>query len=478
MVGCRFAADEHGARPHNATVTIGFGLAKTDDARIGMQSAASVIAYESLARLERDGRPVPAVAEGWSVSPDGLSLTIRLRPDMRLHDGTTLSLQNTVDFLRRQLPRYLGAVAADISSIDPQGDREVVIHLHRPSAFIPEGLDVPMEDPARPNVGSGAFRVASSSADGIELVANEDYYLGAPQLSRVVFKPYPSSRAACVDLMRGQIDVLYDIGPDALDLVRPATNVRVYEFRERYAYSLVLNVRSPPLNDRRLRVALNEAIDRERLVADAFRGFGSPAVGPVWPEHWAFNREFGFQYDVRTAAARVGAPATGRPRIQFSCLVADATQERLALVVQQQLQAIGVDLKPELVSGDELLRRLSTGRFDAVLLNVLSGPNVFRLYQWWRSGAPYNFGGFQSAAVDESLSVIRHAIDEASYRKGVSNLQQAIADDPPAVFLSWSHRARVVRSSLEVAPNPGGDVLKTLHRWRPAAVDDRIAGRN
>ena len=115
--------------------------------------------------------------------------------------------------------------------------------------------------------------------------------------------------------------------------------------------------------------------------------------------------------------------------------------------------------------------------FDAVLLSVLSGPNLLRVYQWWHSGAPYNFGGFRSAAVDASLDAIRHAADDVAYKAGVAAFQRAIVDDPPAIFLAWSNRARVVSNRFDVVPDPSGDVLKTLRLWRPAG-SERTASRN
>jgi len=450
-----------------------------------MQMAAKVIAFEGLAKFDRDGRPQPWLAESWSEAPDGLSWRIHLRPSVRFHDGKPLDVGTVVELLRQQLPQQMGPAAADVSEIAAADDRDVLIRLNARSAFVPEALETFIEEPNQPAIGTGPFRTVSSSSTGLEMAANQQYYLGAPRINRIVLKPYASLRAAWADMMRGQVDVLYDVGPDALDILRPASNVRVFEFGEDYTYIALLNVRRPQFRDKRIRAALNAAIDRDKLIAEVFQGHGTPAMGPVWPEHWAYDRTLPvFRYDPAAAAEAFGAVHTdpaprraGQGAMRFTCLLADGAQERLGLNVQQQLQAFGIEMNLELLSIDEFQKRVTHADFDAVLLNAQSAPNLLRVYQWWHSDAPYNFGGFRSNAVDASLDSIRHAANDAAYKTGVAALQRAMLEDPPAIFLTWSERARAISNRFDVVPNPGGDVLKTLRLWRPVA-DKTLASRN
>jgi ABC-type transport system substrate-binding protein len=470
VAACRPASTAGLSRP--ATLTVGFGLATTTASQFGMRAAARVIALEGLATFDRDGRPQPALADSWSETADGLSWRIHLRPSVRFHDGSSLDANTMVGMLRQQLPQLMGPASADVADIAADG-QDVLIRLRARSAFVPEALDIAVEQPSVPDSGTGPFRIASSSAEGLEMAANPQYYLGAPAIDRIVLKPYASLRAAWADMMRGQVDVLYDVGPDALDIVRPASNVRVFEFRERYAYVVLFNMRRPQWKDPRIRQALNMAIDRDKLVTNVFQGHGTPAPGPVWPDHWAYDRTLpAFRYDLARAAQSL---PSGRPT-RFSCLFADATQERLALDVQQQLEAAGIEMNPELLSIDQFQKRLTEGDFDAVLLNARIGPNLLRGYQWWHSGAPYNFGAFASSQVDASLDLVRHAMNDAGYREGVAAFERATVEDPPAIFLSWSVRARAVSSRFEVVANPGGDVLKTLRLWRPS-TDNLVASK-
>src|SRR4051794_24338577 len=100
-----------------------------------------------------------------------------------------------------------------------------------------------------------------------------------------------------------------------------------------------------------------------------------------------------------------------------------------------------------------------------VLADFLMGPNILRPYQIWHTGSPTNWGKYSSAEVDAALDRVRHAGSDGEYRVGVSAFQRAIVDDPPAIFLAWSERARAVSTRFETPIEPGRDILSTLRLW-------------
>jgi ABC-type oligopeptide transport system substrate-binding subunit len=157
---------------------------------------------------------------------------------------------------------------------------------------------------------------------------------------------------------------------------------------------------------------------------------------------------------------------------------ADAVYERLALSVKQQLASVGVDMLVEEVSIDRQLQAIQTGTFEAALVEGNSGPTLFRPYELWHSGGSFNPGGLGNATVDTALDRLRQASTDDDYRRAVREIQQAFMDDPPAIFLAWSERARAVSKRFIVpAAEPGRDILSTLRLWKPSA-DVRQASRN
>jgi peptide/nickel transport system substrate-binding protein len=280
-----------------------------------------------------------------------------------------------------------------------------------------------------------------------------------------VVKAYASTRAAWADLLRGNLDMLYEVGTDGLSSFERSTNVSVFTFVRPYQFVVVLNPRSPKLRDPSIRRALNAAIDRPALVRDAIDGHGVPSAGPIYPQHWAFSTQYqALAFDPKSAARTAGIA-----RLRLTCLVPpDSTYERVALVVKRQLEALGMSFVVQEASNDQIGRAFRSGEFEAALIDVVSGPTPLRPSRWWHSQGPQNVG-FSSAQVDGALDRVRHAANDDEYRAGVGAFQQAIVDDPPAIFLAWSERARAVSTRFDVPVEPGRDILSTLRLWRPLA---------
>jgi peptide/nickel transport system substrate-binding protein len=275
----------------------------------------------------------------------------------------------------------LGPLFADLAEVRALGEDTLQLDLTRRSALMLEGLDVLVEDPES-RAGTGPFRLTTSSSGAPELRRNDDYYGGKPIIEHIVVRTYDSTRAAWADMLRGEVDMLYEVGIDAIESLKPSNNVKVFTQQRSYAYVLLLNVHRPNLKDSSMRRRLNEGIDREALVAEALNGHGRPADGPVWPWHWAYGPELPkFEY----------RPAALKTLVTLTCLFADPSLERLALTVQQQLAAIGVELKLEFLPLDDWYARVQAGDFDLVLADANGGPTMIRPYWFWHTGGPFNW---------------------------------------------------------------------------------------
>ncbi len=392
---------------------------------------------------------------------------------MKFHDGTPVTSAIVAQIVQSELPKGLGPAFQDIAGVRALSDTEIEISQKRASPFLSEALDFPIEKPGASGVGTGPFSFASGQGT-IEMKANNDYYLGRPIIQRIVMQSYPTVRAAWAEMLRGKVDMLYEVGSDALDSLGASSQVGVYTFPRAYTYVIVLNARRPALAPGAVRQALASAIDRPRLIREGLSNHGTTADGPVWPHHWAYNQTFPtFQYDA------VGASKALKGRLRFTCIFAEGPlYERLALAVQKQLADVDVDMQIEVVTIDELVARVTKrGDFDAVLFDAQLGPTLFRPYQWWHSGGPKNYGGFSSAKVDAALDTIRYAANEAEYAAAVLEFQRAMIADPPAIFLAWGERARAVSRRFDVQTEAGHDVLSAVRLWKPAA-DARAANRN
>jgi len=457
----------------------------SEQSDIGLGSIWQVLSLEGLTARGPDGRPQPRLAESWTVSEDGLVWRLALRPDVVFHDGTPLKATEAKRALdgalsrRRQSPLYPGLL--DVRNVGTEGDHTLIIELTRPSAFLLDDLDVPLSKPSAsgPAVGTGPFHAEFVSSTEVRLRAHDGYYRGRPSIRSVVFKAYPTLRQAWAGLLRGDIEVVSDVSADALAFLGDRT-VAADSFPRRYAYVLAFNSARPQFRNPVVRHALNFAVNRDAIIRTVLKGRGRAASAPVWPEHWAYDRSVaGYAFDPQRAAAALGTTdLTGRPgtaRLRFTCLIpADhAVFERIALMLQRDLFDVGVDLEFESVALSDFDARLRAGRFDAVLIDLLSGPSLSRVYSFWRSPGEFsglNVFGYRNAEADEWLDRLRFATDDAAIRAATGRLQRIMTDDPPGIFLAWSERARAVSRRIAVPASPGRDPFQSLWQWRVLAA--------
>jgi peptide/nickel transport system substrate-binding protein len=452
-------------------VRVGVGQVAATAPLAGLRQLVQNQSLEGLVRIGPDGRPLPWLAQDWSVTADRLSLTLHLRPTAKFHDGSAVTAQAVATTLRNALPAFMGPAFEDVGQIESVGPADIEIRFKRPAPFLLEALEASISKPGAPKIGTGPFMADPLKPN--ELHANVDYYLGPPSVSRIVMKPYPSVRAAWADMLRDNVDMLYEVGPDALSSMQDTKTASLFSFTRPYQYVVVLNTRSKKLHDAAIRRALNRAIDRGELIREAFDSHGTPSSGPVWPSHWAANGGVKL-----TTNAQLAAKTLQGSSLQFICLV-PPDYERVALVVKRQLAAIGVEMELQQVSPDVAMKAMSSNSFEAVLLDGLSGPSLLRPYEVWHKGGSMNPGAIGSPAIDVALDRIRYAASDAEYRAAVSNFQQVAIEDPPAIFLAWGERARAVSKRFVVPMgDPGRDVLASLRLWRPATAAEQRASRN
>jgi ABC-type transport system substrate-binding protein len=362
-------------------------------------------------------------------------LTVRLKlPTTTFHDGQPANAEVVRTILSQRLPQTLGPAFDDIADIRTVSDREILFSLKRPSAFLLESLDIPIDEPgSKSAVGTGAFLVNRNADDEIELRANAKYHGARPNFDRIIFRRYNSMRSA-------------------------------------FAALALFNTRRPLLRETGFRQSLNAAIDRQGLVAELFQGHATSADSPVWPRHWAYAPQlprFGYQ------PRRV---RDGQRAVELKCVFPDYSSfERMGLALQRQLKAVGVDLQLEQVTAEQWFARAEAGDFDLLLGDFNIGPPT-HAYWFWHSGGQVNYGAFKSKSVDTALDAIRHARNDAEYKAGFATLDKAIVDDPPAIFLVWTHRISAVSRKFLV-PDDGRDVVSTIRFWRPAN-DERASNRN
>jgi peptide/nickel transport system substrate-binding protein len=441
-----------------------------------------------------DGHQSERVARGWSWDATGTKLVLQLRPDVYFHDGTLLTPEVAVQLLKatRQNAARDAPSFSTVSDIRPVGQDGVEITVNQPNSFILSDLSAvlvvkPKIQKTDLPIGTGPFQLVSQSEEErFSLQAFPRYYRGQPSLKQLEVINYPTQRNAWVALMRGDVDMLYEVSREAVEFVEKETTVTTYSFPRPYYIPLVFNIRHPILKNAEVRMAINEAVDRVALVRDAMNGRGTPADGPIPPEHWAYSapaRPFIFNPEAarsRLDAAGFGLhPAAGAAPVRFSfeCLVfgTDSRFQRLALLLQKQLADVGIDMKLVPVDAPQLVTRIQAGDFDAFQFEM-AGRSLGWIYEWWRyHDGMRNNSGYHAA--DAVLDRLRAARSDDEVRAAVAELGAILHDDPPAAFLAWQSTFRAVSTKFDVGADRNRDLMTNVWRWRPAEPAVQAAGR-
>jgi peptide/nickel transport system substrate-binding protein len=460
------------------TLTIGLPQSRQLDPRRIAPAIADILSFERLTTSDDDGRTRPRLLESWSIAGDGLSWTLHVRPDVKFQDGTLLTavdVKQTIDAaVSNPVARSNSVCVADVASVAVTGGHEVVVGLRRRCSYLLDDIDRAvsrMSADGKTRIGTGAFAVVSSSPDALVFEANRHYHDGVPAIDRVVVRPFDALRTAWAEMMRGDVDFLWEVGPDTAEFLTDRSTVETRSFLGFYVYAMTLNAAKPPFNTGEARRAVSLAIDRAAIVQQALRGRGAPADGPIWPRYWARDaRAPGAPHDPAGAEALLRSRPQGP--VSFTCLVPEnfSILERVALLVQQQLAEVGVRMRLESLPPDEFNQRIVSGRFDAAILSILGGPSAAGFYRFWHSAGHtrrWNFWGYRNALVDAALDAARDAASEEEFSGAIRRFEAAVRDDPPAVFLAWNQTVQAVSRRFAVpAEQAGRDAIYVLHRWQ------------
>lgn len=469
---------------------VGFGAPTPS----GLRILTRLLFAESLLSLGWDGRAVAGLAETWEWQDGGRTLRLRLRPDLKFHDGRPVTAQFAAGLLTRRVedekasPVYVGGLEY-VEGVSTPDDVTLEVRLSRPDTFLLSALDdlLIMDEPA--SIGTGPFRVSVSEPRvGLK---NSEYHRGPPPIDRVEIVPFDTQRSALAAMMRGEVDMVQEVARESVEFLEGASRIATYTSVRPFYIPLVFNLRHPILRRVEVRRALSDAIDREQIVTDAMRGHGQVAQDPVWPSHWAYSAAAS-RHTYNPEAARLRLDALGLPvkpalpgdgrmasRFRLTCLywADDPDFERIALILQRQFAAVGVDLVLEAVKTAELGERNKRGDFEVHLFRLLGGRSFDWTYRFWHSPsgnqAALQDTGYSGA--DRILERLRLANTDHETRTAVAELQQTFYDDAPAAFIAWIEATRAVDETFDVGEQNDPDIFANLWKWKPAG--GRRAGR-
>ena len=371
--------------------------------------------YDNLVGFERGGTSVvPALAEKWTVSKDGLEYTFNLRKGVKWQSNKNFkpsrdfNADDVLFMIERQWKEshpYFKVTSANhsyfgdmgmpklLKSVDRVDDYTVKIVLNRPEApFLsdlamqwagvqskeyadamlkagtPEKID---QEP----IGTGPFSLVQYQKDAIiRFKANPDYWAGKAAIDDLIFSITPDSAVRWAKLQKGECHVMPYPNPADLDAMRKDPNVQVLEQAGLNVGYLAYNTTKKPFDDVRVRKAINMAMDKNAIVSAVYMSTGVPAINPIPPSMWAYNKSI--KDDAfNPAEAKKLLAAAGYPNGFTTDLWAMPVQrpynpnaKRIAELMQADLAKIGVTAEIKSFEWGEYRKRMQAGEHQMGML--------------------------------------------------------------------------------------------------------------
>ena len=448
---------------------------------------------------------VPTQANG-GISADGLTLTYRLKPNLKWQDGqsiTAADIRFTYDFIlknRTQVPWREGY--EKILSINAVDSSTVVIRFTEPYPYalylfpyiLPGHRSADLSDLRQQNfnrlpVGSGPYVLKEwRQGDSLLFEANAQYHRGRPNLDSITYKIVPDRQIVLSQLKIGEVDLVNNIGFDQLEQLLSVTGVNTFLTRGVVWEHLDFNTDNPLFLDSRVRQAIALGIDRTAIIEKTLKNAGFPAYTDIHPLSWAYGANLTFPArnlpHARELMAAAGWRAGGDGiltregrRMSFAVTVpaGERFRQQTAEALVAQLREIGVEMQVQMVDRRLFFADVLPNRRFVAAIFAWVGSTEPDNYDYWHSRriplpanrfSGKNYAGWKSAEVDNLLDSLRRAGPLESRREAYRRIQELLLIEAPVVPLYYRADVAAAKRSIEhFKPNPFAGNFWNVWEW-------------
>jgi peptide/nickel transport system substrate-binding protein len=459
------------------------------------------VIYQGLTGVDAQQNIVGVLASDWTVSQDHLTYTFNIRTGIKWADGSAFGPEDvlfTYHVLQDLEYTQPGADFWRQVGVAAGGPNQVVFTLRAPSASFPLALRIgiipkhifsgmaPAQIASSPYsgvraFGTGPFKVGAISQLAINLDRNP-YADPQPYLDHLVLRTYAAGdpQSAIRAVGQGVADLVGGLQPQEVDALQGRSGVSVMEARMFTNSFVSLNPDGDGklyFGDAKVRQALVQAIDRQRIVNEVLAGKADPNPNPIPVGSWAYSAVAAALHPLDQMGAaqaldkagwviETGGKLRAKNNVQFhvQMVAPDSFPNRqVADALARQLLEIGVQVDVKAVPASQLVQNYLVGRkYQMALASFDVGPDPDQ-YSLWHSGADastLNFGYTRGwGLIDSDLEAGRAAVEPSARLAAYIDFQMLIAEAAPAIFLysarydyAMSQRVHGVRMNKVIQP--------------------------
>lgn len=416
--------------------------------------------YDQLVRVNNAGTEIePALAEKWDVSDDNLTYTFYLRQGVTFADGTPLKagdVKFSIDRAKTNQKSPWTFTLEALKEITTPDDNTVVMTLSEPwapflsdiamfnASIISEAFAKKVGEDGLVNqtMGTGPFMLAEwKKGEYVLLKKNPNHWdKGLPLLDEIKITVVPDDNSRILQLQGGQIDGMYNVPLNRVSELSQDPNLDVKQFTSTYNNFIALNTRNAPLNDVKVRQALNYATDKQTLIKIVNFGIGevSNSFMPNGALYWNKDQT-GYPFDLAKATALMkesSIPNGGKIAIQIQSGAESSLQ--LATALKEMWSKINIELDIQQLEQAIVTDNYRNSKFEAYATgwtNDIIDPDELVSYAILPENVEnYRTGWINQKAIDLAKQG-RATLDDAERRKIYYEIQDIHMQDAPFVYL-------------------------------------------
>jgi peptide/nickel transport system substrate-binding protein len=434
--------------------------------------------WDPLVRLNDDLEIEPSLAESWQFVND-FTWELKLRQGVSFHNGEPFSAHAVKFSLERTqtLTGSLVTFAADVGleQVEILDDHTVRLHIAQPLVNLPHQLaSVAMLPPdyygagntSRQPVGSGPYVFQEWSSDGsVTLIANKDYWGGAPTIETLIFEPLMDPEQRLTALRAGQAHIVSDIPPKLFGGADGALSQGVAVESTRRLFVGVRGDEGTPLADARVRQALNYAVDVDSIIQATMADYGQRYGSYVGPPNanpslvaWSYDPE-----QARELLAEAGYPAGFSTSMDVP-MGRYVNGEVIAQAIAANLAEVNVQVELHYREWPDFVQRLlNLESAPLFLLAINSRGNDLEDAQNLAFLFPFNPTNWYNADFEALLTKASSTYNDENRTSLLWQAQAIVRNEAPWVFLWRLYDFYGVSKDLNWSPRPDG----LVYLYRP-----------
>ena len=456
----------------------------------------NLLLFAGLTAHDSGSNAVPALAESWEYDEASLTYTFVLREGLTFHDGAPLTSADVKFTIESIMNPENGSENEsnfeEVESVFTPNERTIVIALNAPSAALPdylavgilpkhllEGQDMAFSNFNRNPVGAGPYKLADwDMGQSITMEAFDNFYLGRPNIDRVVFKIVEDYSVRALQMRAGEL-TLAQIPPRDSAEFRDSADFVVYDMDTADYRGILYNFNNPFWKSNPgLPAALSFAIDRGAVVRSVLLGRGQEAWSPIQKGSYVNDAIEKYAYDPLRAKEAVeelgwriasdGCYAKDGVRLAFpiSVRATDPVRVDMARIAAQNLQDIGVDCTVDIVSRTDW-----AGQYAYLIGWGSPFDPDDHTYKVFGTGQGANYSGYANAEVDRLLLEARSTPDRERRLALYREFQEALSKDPAYTFIAYIDAVYVAQPGLKgiaaetTLGHHGVGIFWNVHEW-------------